>query len=164
MYDGKPLTAKQADVTMPEGFENYTAEVTVEGSVTNVDQGSVTNTITGVIIRDEEGNDVTDQFKEITKNNGKLTVTPKAVTLVSETATKEYDGTPLEKPMVTGQDGFVAGEVSKVVATGTITEEDSVKNIISFTKENGFKDSNYKITKEEGTLTVNYRMMKRVSI
>ena len=154
VYDGMPLTAGKAEVILPEGFENYTAEVKITGTVTDVEEGNVENTIKNVIIRNQEGSDVTNQFEEIVKNNGSLRITPKAVHLVSESATKEYDGTPLERPQVTGQGAFVADQVSDVVATGSITEEGSVSNTIAYKTKDGFKESNYNITKEEGTLTI----------
>ena len=76
--------------------------------------------------------------------------------LTSETASKEYDGTALEKPVVTVTgDGFVKGEVSDIKATGTITDVGSVTNTITFTPVEGkFNAENYNIQKTEGTLTV----------
>ena len=86
-----------------------------------------------------------------------LTVTPREVTLTSESATKAHDGTPLTKPDVTvGGDGFVDGEVSDIKATGTVTNssEGEVTNTIVYTKNQNYKDSNYSITKNEGKLSI----------
>ena len=87
---------------------------------------------------------------------GTLTITPRAVTLTSETAGKTYDGTALEKPVVTvGGDGFVEGQVKEIKATGSVTNAGSVANTITFTpNKETFKDGNYAITKTEGTLTI----------
>ena len=87
---------------------------------------------------------------------GTLTITPRAVTLTSETASKTYDGTALEKPVVTvGGDGFVEGQVTEIKATGSVTNAGSVANTITFTpNKETFKDGNYAITKTEGTLTI----------
>ena len=87
---------------------------------------------------------------------GTLTITPRAVTLTSETAGKTYDGTALEKPVVTvGGDGFVEGQVKEIKATGSVTNAGSVANTITFTPDKEtFKDGNYAITKTEGTLTI----------
>lgn len=150
-YDGTALANSKVTWTgLPKG---YKVEASTSGSQKDV--GTAENIVVdGFIIRDSSGKDVTGYFTNVKKVNGTLRVTPKKVVLTSESSTKEYDGTALEKPTVTGQNVFVAGEVSKVEATGTITEEGTIKNTISFTKESGFKDSNYKITKEEGTLTV----------
>lgn len=84
-------------------------------------------------------------------------ITPRPVTLTSASDSKTYDGTPLTKPEVNvGDDGFVEGEVSEVKATGSVTTvaEGKVTNTITFTKGEKFKDSNYAITKTEGTLTI----------
>ncbi len=86
-----------------------------------------------------------------------LNVTPRNVTLTSESATKAYDGTPLTKPVVTvGGDGFVDGEVSDIMATGTVTNssEGEVTNTIVYTKNQNYKDSNYSITMNEGKLSI----------
>ena len=157
VYNGKPLTAKTAEISKPEGFENYTVEAVIEGSATNVSDGTVANVIKSVVIKDASGNDVTSEFKEIKKNNGTLEVTKRPVTLTSETATKTYDGTELTKPVVavTGK-GFVEGEVdaSSVKANGRITNVGSVRNDITFTGIGNYRADNYDITKNEGTLTV----------
>ena len=64
-------------------------------------------------------------FKSVTfivEQDGQLTITPRSVKLTSETAEKVYDGTPLTRPNVTVEgDGFVAGEVSDIRATGSVT-------------------------------------------
>lgn len=91
--------------------------------------------------------------------DGYVKITPRAVTLTSETAGKTYDGTALEKPVVTvGGDGFVEGQVKEIKATGSVTNAGSVANTITFTPDKEtFKESNYAITKNEGTLTVTKR-------
>lgn len=88
-------------------------------------------------------------------NSGKLEITPRKVTLTSETASKVYDGTPLTKPEVTVTgDGFVDGEVTDIKATGTVTNVGEVTNTIEYTTTDKFKADNYVITKHEGTLTI----------
>ena len=152
-YDGKALSSDKADVILPEGFENYKAEVKMTGTITNA--GKIANKVADVIIRDEDGNDVTDQFKNITKNDGYLEVTPRKVTLTSESVTRAYDGTPLTAKHVTVTgDGFVDGEVSDLKATGSITEVGTTSNAISFQKNDAYKDKNYIITKKPGCLTI----------
>ena len=84
-------------------------------------------------------------------------ITKRSVTLTSETASKPYDGTPLTKPDVTVTgDGFVAGEVSEIKATGSVTyvSEGEVTNTITYTEGANFKESNYDITKTEGKLSI----------
>ena len=88
--------------------------------------------------------------------DGYVKINPRAVTLTSETASKTYDSTALTKPVVTvGGDGFVEGQVKEIKATGSVTNAGSVANTITFTPDKEtFKESNYAITKNEGTLTI----------
>ena len=98
-----------------------------------------------------------DNFSKVTfvVSDGSLTIDPRTVTLTSESATKEYDGTPLTRPVVTvSGDGFVDGEVTDIKATGTITTVGEVDNDIVYTKEAGYKDSNYIITPVIGKLGI----------
>ena len=99
-------------------------------------------------------------FKSVTfivKQDGQLTITPRTVNLSSESGNKPYDGTPLTRPDVTVTgDGFVAGEVSGIHATGSVTNVSDGKqtNTIVYTTTDSFKDGNYTITKSEGTLKI----------
>ena len=98
-----------------------------------------------------------DNFSNVTfvVTDGSLTIDPRTVTLTSESATKEYDGSPLTRPNVTvSGDGFVEGEVSGIKATGSITYYGEVDNDIKYTKETGYKDSNYIVTPEIGKLGI----------
>ncbi len=149
-YDGTALTEGGSEVIgLPNG---YTAEVTVTGSITDV--GTAENKVTSVVIKKGD-EDVTDQFKTITENNGTLTITKRNVTLTSESQTREYNGTALTAPNVTvGGDGFVDGEATDIKATGSITKAGSAANPITYTEGTGFKAGNYEIRKTEGTLTV----------
>ena len=89
--------------------------------------------------------------------DGKLTITPRTVNLSSKSGNKPYDGTPLTRPDVTVTgDGFVAGEVSGIHATGSVTNVSDGKqtNTIVYTTTDSFKDGNYTITKSEGELEI----------
>ena len=86
-----------------------------------------------------------------------LKVTPRPVTLTSETASKPYDGTALTKPEVTVTgDGFVPGEVTDIKATGSVTNvsDSPVTNTIVYTTTDKFVEGNYDITKDEGKLSI----------
>ena len=241
-YDGTPLT--RPDVTITGGFvKDEVKEVKATGSVTNVSEGEVTNTITY-----KTSNKFNPNNYSITKNEGKLSITPvtdevtvringnkdsatyngeeqsvsgytvesisntlykttdftlkgsavatgkdantypmnldatqfvnnntnfsnvkfeiaedgqlvinpRAVTLTSETDSKDYDGTPLTRPDVKVEGNFVDGEVTEVKATGSVTyvSEGEVTNTIVITKGENFKESNYSITKNEGKLSI----------
>lgn len=98
-----------------------------------------------------------DNFSKVTfvVTDGSLTIDPRTVTLTSESATKEYDGTPLTSSEIkVSGDGFVEGEVSGIKATGSITYYGEVDNDIKYTKEAGYKDSNYIVTPEIGKLGI----------
>ena len=88
--------------------------------------------------------------------DGQLVINPRAVTLTSEKASKPYDGTPLTRPNVKVEGNFVDGEVTEVKATGSVTYvcEGDVTNTIVITEGENFKESNYSITKHEGTLSI----------
>ena len=88
--------------------------------------------------------------------DGQLVISPRAVTLTSQTDSKPYDGTPLTRPNVKVEGNFVNGEVTKVEATGSVTyvSEGEVTNTIVITKGENFKESNYSITKHEGKLSI----------
>ena len=98
-------------------------------------------------------------FEKVTfiVTDGKLTITPRSVKLTSVEAEKVYDGTPLTRPDVTVTgDGFVAGEVSDIRATGTVTNvsDGEQSNTIVYTTSAGYKPGNYSIEKDEGTLKI----------
>ena len=241
-YDGTPLT--RPDVTITGGFvKGEVSDITATGSVTNVSEGEVTNTITyetsdkfnpeNYSITKSEGKlsitPVTDEVTVTIKGNkdtatyngtdqsvggytvesisntlytstdftlngqakasgkdaatyqmnldankfvnnnanfsnvkfeiaedGQLVISPRAVTLTSEKASKPYDGTPLTRPNVKVEGNFVDGEVTEVKATGSVTyvSEGDVTNTIVITEGENFKESNYSITKHEGKLSI----------
>lgn len=134
----------------------FTVKADVKDTVKNVsDTADGNNKVADVKIMLGD-QDVTDQFAAgvITKKDGKLTVSPKPVTLSSASVTRSYNGKELTSPEVQGKDGFVAGELKSAVATGKITEAGSVKNHIEFQLNNGFREDNYAVTLNPGTLTI----------
>ena len=88
--------------------------------------------------------------------DGQLVINPRAVTLTSETDSKDYDGTPLTRPNVKVEGNFVDGEVTKVEAIGSVTyvSDGEVTNTIVITEGENFKESNYAITMHEGKLSI----------
>lgn len=155
-YDGRALTESGYTVTMPQGFEKFVVTAVVSGSIT--DAGTADNTVDSYTITDPSGTDVTGNFTNVTKGNGTLKVNPRKVTLTSATDSKIYDGTPLtnDKVTVTG-DGFVDGEIEEdsIKATGSRIEKGTSKNPISYnTVKDKFKEKNYVIIEDIGTLTV----------
>ena len=157
-YDGKEHSVFGYDVTVSNAlytpkedmrFNGIDADATAKGT----DAGTYPMELTA-----ENFTNISDNFTNVTfvVTDGYVKINPRAVTLTSETAGKTYDGTALEKPVVTvGGDGFVEGQVKEIKATGSVTNAGSVANTITFTpNKETFKDGNYAITKTEGTLTI----------
>ena len=162
-YDGKEHSAI--------GVETY--EFVVDGNTytvtglstedpTQKDAGTYTNNITGTpVVLDKNGNDVTSQFTVKTQN-GSLTINKAEVTLKSADLNKEYDGTALvngETALET-ETGFADGEGATYNFTGSQTLVGSSANAFSYTLKANTKESNYTITKSEGTLSVTNRGTK----
>lgn len=151
VYDGAPLTKPEVQI---EGsfVDGEVLGIVAQGTVTDVSEGEVTNTIFF-----NRGTNFKESNYDIQKNEGKLSITKRNVVLTSETASKPYDGNPLTKPDVTVTgDGFVKGEVSEIKAKGSVTHVSAgeVTNTITYTEGTNFKESNYNITKTEGKLSI----------
>ena len=109
-----------------------------------------------------KASDFTNTNKNFTKvtfvvTDGKLTIEKRKVTLTSADASKEYDGTPLTSNEITvgGEDGFVEGEGVTYTVTGAQTEVGSSDNSFTYIANDKTNlETNYEITKTEGTLTV----------
>ena len=146
------------EVQKVEGFKEVTGGYVVTGLTAvaeGKDFGNYDTEITGTARVTKDGVDVTDKVI-VNKINGTLTISKREVTLTSQTDSKDYDGTPLTRPNVKVEGNFVDGEVTKVEATGSVTyvSEGDVTNTIVITKGENFKESNYSITKHEGTLSI----------
>ncbi len=177
------ITPQSIDPKDTESYKNVTVEAPedVVYNGTEQHQKPIVKDAAGNVL--VEGKDYTLTYSEDVTNAGKVTVTvtgignysgevqvsyqitPRTVNLVSESATKPYDGTALERPIVSGWEqsgntGFVSGEVSDVKATGAVTNYDDEanhidnNNVITYTEGAAFKASNYNISKTEGTLRI----------
>lgn len=98
-----------------------------------------------------------NETKQLTAET-KVVISKRSVKLTGvKDVTKVYDGTALEaKDVTVSGDGFVAGEVTDIKATGSVTVVTAkpVENPIVFTAGKGFKEGNYTIEKDPGTLQV----------
>ena len=157
-YDGKEHFVFGFDAEPSNALYNPKEDMQFNG--TDVDM-TAKGTDAGTYPMKLTAEDFTNKNKNFSKvtfvvTDGYVKITPRAVTLTSETASKTYDGTALEKPVVTvGGDGFVEGQVTEIKATGSVTNAGSVANTITFTpNKETFKEGNYAITKTEGTLTI----------
>ena len=142
-YDGTPLTAG----AHLEGLSpNDDATVKAKGTIT--DPGVTTNSY-----EIDWGTTNPDNYV-IVEKLGQLSITngePAPLTVITESASKTYDGTPLtaDARLV----GLKKGADATVKATGTITHAGSTKNTYEIVW--GDTDPNdYTITEDFGTLTV----------
>ena len=155
VYDGTALTKPKVTVSGDGFVKGEVSDIEATGSVTNVSDSPVVNTITF-----KTGANFKASNYNIQKTEGTLTINKRPVTLTSEGGSKPYDGTALTKPVVTvstgENEGFVDGEVSEIKATGSVTyvSEGEVTNAITFTLNDGKLESNYDITKNEGKLSI----------
>ena len=157
-YDGKEHSVFGYDLTVSNALYNPKEDMQfngIDGDMTakGTDAGTYPIGLTAGDFENKSKN-----FSKVTfvVTDGYVKINPRAVTLTSETAGKTYDGTALEKPVVTvGGDGFVEGQVKEIKATGSVTNAGSVANTITFTPvEEKFNEKNYNIQKTEGTLTI----------
>ena len=155
-YDGTKKTVTGYEVTDTSNPLYTTRDFTFSGKAT-VSATDVKETAYMMGLTAADFKNTNENFSKVTfiVTDGSLTITPREVTLTSESATKEYDGTPLTCPNVTvSGDGFVDGEVTDIKAIGTITTVGEVDNDIVYTKGTNFKDSNYIIISEIGKLGI----------
>ena len=157
MYDGKSHkglpVVKDAEGNTLELDKDYTLSYSDD----TVNVGTVTVTITGIgnyqgVFIHLEGSGDGLYTRPVTYK-----ITPRRVVLKSESATKVYDGTALTRPNVAvSGDGFVAGEVTGLKASGSVTNvsEGTVTNTITYTTGADFKATNYTIEKAEGKLSI----------
>ena len=89
---------------------------------------------------------------EITFTNNKLEITPLALTITAS-ASKEYDGEPLNGSDAVNIEGLADGDIITVSATGTITDAGTTDNPYTIDWGNT-NPNNYTLTEEPGLLEV----------
>ncbi len=179
VYDGTPLsrptpiiTGENDPIFASGQYWDYKEGASIP-SITNVydaENGQMLNAIE-IDILDGQGKVVTSNY-EIKKEYGTLEVTPRKITITTESASKVYDGTPLSRPTP-----IITGENDPIFASGQHWEYREGVNVPSITNvydaENGkmlnaieidvideqgkIVTGNYEIKKEYGTLEVTPR-------
>ena len=150
-YDGEAHGATVEVTGLPE--KGYTVETaTSNDKATHVADGTVEADCDALVIRNAQGDDVTDKLN-IEHVNGNITINPATLTVITQSASKVYDS----KPLTAGGSikGFVEGENAKFTVTGSQTAKGSSKNTyeIEWDDENT-RASDYLISEQIGTLTV----------
>ena len=159
-YDGKEHSIFGYDVTVSNALYNPKKDMQFNGIDEDMTAKGTDAGTYPMGLEDSDFTNISDNFSKVTfkVTDGSLTITKRPVKLTSATDSKVYDGTALEKPVVavTGE-GFVAGEVTDIKATGSVTyvSEGEVTNTITYTEGEKFKADNYTIEKNEGKLSIN---------
>ncbi|MBQ7344808.1 MAG: transglutaminase domain-containing protein [Oscillospiraceae bacterium] len=159
VYDGLMLTQPDCRLLSGRPLEGHQLVYYTNIGQTNV--GSTYNDLF-VMVEDAAGNDVTQAGYAIEIDRGTLTVTPRPITITSDSAQKLYDGYPLLcHTYQLDAHAFDLGtwdeHISRTVFTGSQTNVGSSAN--TFTVEIASYDGeittfNYSITYVYGTLTV----------
>lgn len=154
VYDGTPLSSTVWYIEKGALVEEDTMEITMESVITSV--GQIDNEI-GVTILDKDLFDVTGNYK-ITLKVGKLTITPRPLTIQTETIEKIYDGLPIVSETWSITEGSLApNHQVEALMTATITKPGSVLNTVGiniYDIDNKLVTSNYQINYSIGNLTV----------
>ena len=170
-YDGTPLTNPAVTVG-GDGFVNgEVTDIKATGSVTTVAEGVVTNTITYTA-----GESFNEENYTITKNEGKLHISPSAKALVITSSTKswEYDGqTHKDEVYTVTYDGIsIGGSSDGPVYTFTLPTGDKITitpttgGVIEYSSEGVTNNYIYNlqnpdcydnVTSNKGTLSITKR-------
>ncbi|MDD3478321.1 MAG: hypothetical protein PHP32_05545, partial [Candidatus Izemoplasmatales bacterium] len=157
VYDGLPLTSTVWSVQNGSVLTEHHIVATMNAQITNV--GSLSNTVS-IVILDEFDLDVTN-FYTITKELGSLVVTPRPITIDTESVSKVYDGLPLTSQVWNIQSGSLVGTDSiDFVMDSSATNVSTTTNLIRITiadELHNDRTSNYEITFDYGTLTITPR-------
>ena len=155
-YDGDEHSVTGYDVTIPAGSLYTEKDITFSGKADakGTDADTYNMGLKAENFANSNGNFANVEF--VVKEDGKLTITKRDVTLTSADAEKVYDGTALTNDTVTvSGDGFVKNDGATYDVTGTITNVGTKPNTFTYTLKEGTKADNYNITLKEGNLEIN---------
>lgn len=167
-YDGTAHGASEYEIVSGKLPEGVTLTVTYGGERTDAGEGE---TSIGLVTFIQDEADVTANFNLSTKT-GKITISPRPITITAESAKKEYDTKALTQNTAKITEGSLASghKVSAIEINGSQTEVGTSKNVI---KEGSVKISdasgkdvtaNYTITLKEGTLEVTGKAITDITI
>ena len=163
-YNGQSHAAGEATAVAKAGKENEIGKLTVEYQKADGKWTTNREEITARDVSDSKTVNVrvsSDDCVGYVTGTERLTITQRAVTMTSKSASKTYDGTALTKHEVTETgEGFVDGEGATYSYTGSQTLVGSSDNAFKYTLNKGTNADNYVITQKYGTLTVTNRSEK----
>ena len=183
IYDGQPLRPTFTVIGLkPEhtvSFKYKVGGVSAESPVTGLGNDSTHHPVSGPYVKDSGSKSVEIYDFEITYGsnqisytdttiiNGQLIITPRNITLHSNTNSKVYDGTPLTDTAVTIEgdyNGLFASQVENLKAlpqTNPLVDHttDSVPNKIKYKGKEGseYNANNYNVDMVEGKLYIDQR-------
>ena len=154
IYDGEPLVNGKWKLVSGELEDGHTLVPTVHGSQTAA--GTSENKMS-VKILDANQVDVTGDYR-IEYRPGKLTVNQRSIKVASDSASKQYDGTPITcETFKTVSGNLLTGHRLNVQFGISRTEVGSSENIITVTvldRSNAQVTANYDIYTIYGSLTI----------
>ena len=163
LYDGAEHAVtgfeNETDAGVPVEIGANTYYVTgLSARAAGTDADTYATHVTGEpVVKDAAGNDVTSEFS-VAVEPGKLVVNKRGVVLQSASATKPYDGTPLESRNVSvSGDGWAVGEGADYAFTGSRLYVGTSDNTFDYVLNGGAAAGNYTIEKRYGSLTVTNR-------
>ena len=143
LYDGLPLTAGGVELT-EEGYplvESHSLELSVSGAGVEVGVHPNTCDPDSLVIRDADGQDVTDNYKIESITEGVLTVQyPVRITVTAGSAVKTADGLPLtcgDYTVEITEGTLPEGFAVNVAVYGILTNVGRAENIASVTVTDG---------------------------
>ena len=167
-YDGTAHGASEYEIVSGKLPEGVTLTVTYGGERTDAGEGE---TSIGLVTFIQDEADVTANFNLSTKT-GKITISPRSITITAESAKKEYDTKALTQNTAKITEGSLASghKVSAIEINGSQTEVGTSKNVIKAgsvkISDASGKDvtANYTITLKEGTLEVTGKAITDITI
>lgn len=167
-YDGTAHGASEYEIVSGKLPEGVTLTVTYSGERTDAGEGE---TSIGLVTFIQDEADITANFNLSTKT-GKITISPRSITITAESAKKEYDTKALTQNTAKITEGSLASghKVSAIEINGSQTEVGTSKNVIKAgsvkISDASGKDvtANYTITLKEGTLEVTGKAVTDITV
>ena len=156
-YDGKPIDA--GAITWTGLPDDYKVEARYEGGTTDVAVVVTSIVEDSVRILDPDENDVTENYT-VETIDGEAVVEPAMLSVFTESAFKDADGTPLTAAGAIG--GFVNGETATFTVTGSQSGVGSSVNGYRIDWDGTANQANYQIHEELGTLEIYEEVIEKV--
>lgn len=157
-YDGQSHSSDKCEVKNPSVLQTGDSVVFTASKEEETEVGRYELLFTYQIL-DSSGYDVTASY-EVTTEYGYLTIEARPIEIATASATKQYDGKPLEDSDYSVDDNLVSGDKVTLKVTGSQTEVGQSDNTIDASSLSILDASSndvtrdYAVTYSYGTLTV----------